>query len=195
MIRNIIFDVGKVLVNYQWRPYMDTFGFTEDVYQRVEQAVFLNPDWILGDMGAVTPDEWLNLMISKEPALEKEIRAVYDGFGAVIEKFPYTDAWVGNFREKGYHLYYLSNFPEELHRKSYDTLRFLDDFDGGIFSWKVKCIKPEEKIYRLLLEQYHLKPEECLFYDDTAVNIEAAKKLGINAILFHQDIALQMLEK
>ena len=195
MIKNIIFDVGKVLVSYQWQPYLNTFGFDADTYSRVEKAIFLNPDWILGDMGTVTPEEWLNLMITKDPELEETIRKVFEGFGAVIEKYPYTDKWIQFFKNQGYHLYYLSNFPEDLHDKAYEQLKFLDDFDGGIFSWKVKCIKPDEKIYKLLLEQYHLKPEECLFYDDTAVNIEAAKKLGINTVLFRQDIALQMLEK
>lgn len=195
MLKNIIFDVGKVLVSYQWQPYLNTFGFDTDTYSRVEKAIFLNPDWILGDMGTVTPEEWLNLMITKDPELEETIRKVFEGFGAVIKKYPYTDKWIQFFKNQGYHLYYLSNFPEDLHDKAYEQLKFLDDFDGGIFSWKVKCIKPDEKIYKLLLEQYHLKPEECLFYDDTVVNIEAAKKLGINTVLFRQDIALQMLEK
>lgn len=195
MIKNVIFDIGKVLVDYQWKPYLNTFDFDETTYTRIEKAVFLNPDWILGDMGILSTEEWIWRLIASDPELEPQIRQVFTGIGAVITRYPYTDAWIRHFRAQGYRIYYLSNFPDEVYRQAYEELRFLDEFDGGIFSWKVKCVKPDPQIYQMLFERYHLKPEECIYYDDTAVNIEAAKKLGMDAVLFQQDIALQMLQK
>ena len=59
---------------------------------------------------------------------------------------------------------------------------FFGYFDGGIVSAYHQCVKPEEKIYRLLLDKYDLKPEETLFIDDIAENIEAAGKIGIDTI-------------
>ena len=56
--------------------------------------------------------------------------------------------------------------------------------DGGVMSYEVKCLKPDPAIYQSLFEKYHLKPEECVFIDDNAANIDAAKKLGMKTILF-----------
>jgi putative hydrolase of the HAD superfamily len=56
--------------------------------------------------------------------------------------------------------------------------------DGGIRSWKDKLIKPDPEIYKLCLTRFGLKPEESVFVDDTAVNVEAANELGIHGIVF-----------
>ena len=61
---------------------------------------------------------------------------------------------------------------------------FLNNFDGGIISYKENLLKPEAEIYIKLLDTYNLNAEECLFIDDTLVNIEAANKLGINTLHF-----------
>ena len=60
----------------------------------------------------------------------------------------------------------------------------LREMDGGVFSWKVQMIKPDEGIYRRLLETYGLKAEECVFMDDNPANVETAKRLGIQGIVF-----------
>ena len=56
--------------------------------------------------------------------------------------------------------------------------------DGGILSYKVKMTKPDPKIYELLLSEYNLKADECIFIDDTLRNVEAAEKLGIHGVRF-----------
>ncbi|MGF0032884.1 HAD family hydrolase [Bariatricus sp. SGI.154] len=194
-MKTVIFDLGKVLVDYDWETYLRTFHYEEDIYQRVADAVFRNEDWVQGDIGNVTTEEWLNLFIENAPECEAQIREVFQGFGGTIVPLDYTEAWIRYFRENGYRIYYLSNFSCELYRQSKETLSFIDDFDGGIFSWKEKCIKPDEEIYHRLLNRYSIIPEEALFYDDRPENVEAARKLGINGIVFHKDIPLQMMEK
>ena len=71
---------------------------------------------------------------------------------------------------------------------------FLQEFDGGIFSYEVQSIKPEEKIYRLLLERYRIRPERAVFFDDRPVNVEAAARLGIRGVVFEPDMAYHMLD-
>ena len=56
--------------------------------------------------------------------------------------------------------------------------------DGSIFSWQVQQVKPEPAIFETLLERFSLKPEECVFLDDTRANVEAARALGIRGIVF-----------
>lgn len=191
----VIFDVGNVLVGYDWQNYLRTFHFAEEIYERIADAVFRNKDWEEGDIGRISTEEWLNLFIENAPDLEPQIRRVFAGFAGTIVPLYYTEEWLDYFRSLGYRLYYLSNYSRELYQKTRDKLRFLDTFDGGIFSYEVKCIKPDENIYRLLLERYSICPGEAVFYDDRPENVETALRLGINGIVFHQDIPLQMMGK
>ena len=74
----------------------------------------------------------------------------------------------------------------EQHKKTFEEMKkkhdFLDLFDGGIVSAYEHIIKPDERIYKLILERYHLKAEECLFIDDSLTNIHVAQHLGIDGI-------------
>mgnify|MGYP001853441926 FL=1 len=71
---------------------------------------------------------------------------------------------------------------------------FLEEFDGGLFSYEVLCIKPEERIYRLLLEKYGIDPKRAVFFDDRQVNTEAASRLGIKGVVFQPDMAYHILD-
>lgn len=194
-MNTVIFDVGNVLVGYDWQNYLRSFHYSEEIYERIAKAVFLNKDWEEGDIGRISTGEWLDLFIQNAPELESQIRRVFAGFAGTIVPLSYTEEWLAYFRSLGYRLYYLSNYSAELYQKTREKLRFLDTFDGGIFSYQVKCIKPGEKIYRLLLERYSICPKDAVFYDDRPENVETAVKLGINGIVFHQDIPLQMMGK
>ena len=62
-----------------------------------------------------------------------------------------------------------------------------------IYSYKEKCIKPEEKIYKTLLTRYNIKPENAIFFDDRPENVEAAKMLGIQGVVFTPEVAEEYL--
>ena len=85
-------------------------------------------------------------------------------------------------KEKGYKIYLLSNYSEELFHAHTKGAKFLDVLDGGVVSYQVHALKPDREIYEILLEKYSLKAEECLFFDDRMDNVEGAKKAGIQAI-------------
>ena len=88
-------------------------------------------------------------------------------------------------KKEGLHVYILSNYGKKTFELTKDTaLDFLPLTDGAIFSYTVKQIKPDIEIYETLLNQYQLKPEECVFIDDRMENIEGAKKAGIHGICF-----------
>ena len=194
-IEAAIFDIGNVLIDFAWADYLRSFGFSEETFEHVADATFRNRDWDAGDSGLVTTEEWLQLFIENDPAYEKEIRLVFQDMGKAIVPFTVTEQWLQIFRDKGIRLYYLSNYSDEMYRQSKKALSFLEQFDGGVFSWKEKCMKPDERIYRLLIERYHIAPEKSLFFDDRPENIEAAKRLVIQGVVFTTDIPLQMLGK
>lgn len=194
-MKTVIFDVGNVLVDYDWASYLRTFRYDEEIFQRVANAVFRNEDWEKGDIGLISTEEWLDLFIENAPDLKREIREVFAGFEGTIVPLDYTKKWIEYFRGQGCKLYYLSNYSCELYQRTKDKLAFLESFDGGIFSYEVKCMKPDEKIYRILLERYSIEPKEAVFYDDRPENVEAANRLGMKGVVFHKDIPLQMIGK
>ena len=88
-------------------------------------------------------------------------------------------------KKEGLQVYILSNYGDWTYRRTKDNaLDFLPLTDGAIFSYTVKQIKPDLEIYETLLNQYRLKPDECVFIDDRMENIEGAKKAGIHGVCF-----------
>lgn len=86
-------------------------------------------------------------------------------------------------RKKGYKIYILSNAPIES-RAFFKQNGILQFFDGAIFSAEEKIVKPDKRIYKILLNRYNLRAEECLFLDDRKENIDSALELNFNRICF-----------
>lgn len=184
MIKNIIFDVGNVLVEYNPDGLMRRLGFDEETLQAVNQAVFQNELWNESDRGVLSPEELLEAFIANNPAYEKEIRQVIDAVGDTISLMPYTVEWVKGLKERGYHLYILSNYAEYTYEKTSHKMEFLPYMNGVVFSYRCKLIKPEKEIYEYICKTYELKPEESVFLDDREDNVEAARNMGMHGIVF-----------
>lgn len=184
MIDTIIFDIGKVLVDWNWKDYLHSFGYSQEKNEKITEAVFLSEYWKETDRGVWSDEEILQSFIKKVPEYEKDIRDLWDGMGRCITRYEYTDGWIGELKETGYKIYYLSNYGKTLREKTAEALGFVEQCDGGIFSYEIQKIKPDIEIYQALLEKYELIPEKCLFFDDVQENIEGAKKAGIHGILF-----------
>lgn len=105
------------------------------------------------------------------------------------DAYDYTDSMIKELKDKGYKLYYLSNW----HRSGFELMKqkgkfkYLDQFDGGLVSYDAGCQKPDPKIYQLIIDKFKLNPSTCIFFDDKKENIDAAKKIGFKAEQFHRD--------
>lgn len=184
MIENIIFDVGKVLVEVRWEELMRKLGFNEDVLKRVSAATVYSDMWIEHDRSVCAEEEIVASFVANDSELEREICLFMEQHSAAIVKFPYAKEWVKSFRDNGYHCYILSNYPKSTYEKTKEELDYEEYIDGGIYSWQVKMAKPEPEIYQELLKRYGLVPQECVFIDDNIMNVEMARALGIHAIHF-----------
>ena len=185
MVKNIIFDIGQVLVNYDWRGYIRSLGYEGETAERIGRAMFAAPDWNELDRGVLSTEEVVERFVRNDPAIERELRDAFRRSGETISEREYAVPWVREMKERGFRVYYLSNYSDYIYQGSRHILeKFLREMDGGVFSWKVQMIKPDEGIYRRLLETYGLKAEECVFMDDNPANVETAKRLGIQGIVF-----------
>lgn len=196
MIRNVVFDIGEVCVDFCYKKFFRGFGFPEDIVERIEKATVEGPAWDPGDVGILSEQELLGLYIREDPDIEPQLRRVCENFSGIIREREETIPWIDSLHKKGYSVYYLSNFPAKIEHDCDDQLKFLSHMDGGILSYKEHVVKPDSAIYELLLSRYGLKAQECLFIDDREVNCEAAIRAGYNAIVYtnREDVMKKMAE-
>jgi putative hydrolase of the HAD superfamily len=86
-------------------------------------------------------------------------------------------------KKQGFKLYFLSNFPIDIFEEIKTGYYFFRYFDGGVISSEVKFSKPDKRIYEILLENYFLTAEECLFVDDLEINVRSAEGLGMKGFI------------
>ena len=197
MIKNIIFDIGKVLVDYDWKTYLKSYGFAAEEEETIAQALFCGPTWKELDRGVMSIAEIEEAFVSHAPQYREDILRVFRHSGSCIWRLDYAIPWICSLKERGYHVYYLSNYSEWMIERTKNALDFLPFMDGGLFSCEAKCVKPEPEIYQALIDRYpSIVPEESVFLDDVPENIDAAKKLGMHGIVFQSKELTEMeLEK
>lgn len=196
MIKTVIFDIGNVLVEFNWKNYLNSFPYSNSIKETLANAIFLSPEWNELDRGVLTSDELLNAFIKNAPEYHKEIKAVFKSVGKCIHQFDYAIPLIQTLKKSHLKVYVLSNYGEYMYQQTLDELNFLQYTDGGILSYQDKVIKPDPLIYKLLLQRYDIEPASAVFLDDTISNVETAIALGINGIHFTSyKNALEELEK
>ncbi len=184
MIKAVIFDIGNVLLG--WDPknlYRKVFNSEEEV------DLFLKN---------ICDAEWNISMDAGKPFAEgiREKQAQFPQYKDLIALYDtrWEEMLSGVFAEparvlkdlkaKGMSVYALTNFSKEKFEVAYEKFEFFRLFDGIVVSAKEKLIKPNPAIFRLIAERYGLVPETTLFIDDNHKNIQTAKELGFQTILF-----------
>lgn len=195
MIKSIVFDIGMVLVDYDWDKYLRSLSYNQQTRDILGKSIFLSPTWIECDRGVLSTEELLSGFIKNAPEYEREIQEVWKNIGQCIKQYSYAIPWIQDLKGKGLSVYVLSNYGKEMYHQSQEELNFLNLVDGGILSYRDKLIKPDERIYLTLLERYGLKAKETIFLDDNEDNVQGAKMVGIHALLFkNYERALHDLE-
>ena len=196
MIKNIVFDIGNVLAGFAWEDFYRSFGYSEEIFEKLADATVRSPFWNEMDRGKLSDEELLEGFIKNDSSIEKEIREVFENVEEIIQRFDYAIPWIRELKKKGYHIYVISNFSRKAHVECIKALDFLEEIDGEILSYQVKLIKPSPEIYQLLCSKYNLKAEECVFIDDLPKNVEAARKEGMKGLIFESlDQAQRELEE
>ncbi|WP_242839501.1 HAD family hydrolase [Butyrivibrio sp. NC2002] len=183
-ISTVIFDIGGVLVDFCWDDFLRNKGFDEAMVQRIGDASVRTSDWDEFDRGVLDTKGIIDGFVKNDPEIEDEIRKGFDDLSGLLKKRERTIPWIKALKKAGYRVLVLSNFSKQALEANPFMNEFLDEVDGGILSYRDKVIKPDPAIYKLIMERYDLKPEECVFIDDMQRNIDAAKNVGMNGIVF-----------
>lgn len=186
MIKNIIFDLGGVLIKYDPWEYISTLGYEEKRAREFYEVIFYDVFWRDMDLGkypeyAPVIDE----IIERHKDFEEEIRHFFqDGWMQIYRLIKETEEYYYELQAAGYPIYILSNFSAEGFAYVEEQFSFISKAKGRIISSHVHKVKPDPDIYKMLLEKYNLVPEETVFFDDFIQNVNAARELGIQAIHF-----------
>lgn len=202
MIKNVIFDIGGVLMDYRWIDVVMGYGLTREKADEIGRKFLRHKTWHDLDRGVITEEEAIAAYEKEFPEEGDLFRYFFDHKGdldiprtEVVERFY-------KLKKAGYSIYLLSNYSKCLFEAHYKDISFSNLIDGKVISYEDHLMKPEPEIYERLLTKYDLVPEECIFFDDRDDNVEAAKKLRINAyrtltsedVVYHIRKLLEMAE-
>ena len=184
MIKNLIYDFGRVLVTYDFE-HISSFGFASEEDLQSFVNIVSDPAFVRRcDLELIPFEDLIREMQHTYPQWKEQWQLFYDRYlEFVTGEMPGMYAYMTELKARGYKLYGLSNWCSTIYRvmKEYKIFNLLDGF---VVSSDYQVVKPDPAIYRVLLDKYDLKAEECVFADDRADNVEAAQKVGMQAIVF-----------
>ena len=184
-IRNIVFDMGNVLLRFDPEYFLDREGITAKKDRELLLSnIFLSEQWPMLDTGDMTEEELAELVIPRLPvSLHNAARRMIFAWEQPMEPIPGMADLVRGLKQKGYKLFLLSNASFR-QPQYWPKIPGSEYFDGTVISAFQHCKKPDHRIYEILIKQYGLIPEECLFIDDVEENVAGARDAGMKAILF-----------
>lgn len=178
MLKNIVFDLGNVLVKFDSNELIYSF-FNER--QEEVKSFYFDSLWNEYDQGLYSVEEMIEKGVKQFPELELSIKKLMYHWTEFVIPLKDNVAYIKDLKQLGFNVYILSNIPED-DTKYLRSLGVFDNIDGGIFSYEYKKIKPDPEIFHILLEKYNLKASECLFLDDRKDNVVVASNLGFKTI-------------
>ena len=198
MIRNFVFDMGEVLIHFNFKVFADRYDLTEEDKALVTREVFWGEaNWALSDWGQIDENEVARRACEKLPQhLHEAARGMATRWWDPIIPVEGMADLVRRVKEAGYGVYLLSN-AGFAHRTYWPTVPGSEYFDGIVVSAYEKLVKPQPEIYKVLLDRFKLVPEECLFVDDRETNLAGAEVCGMHSVIFRsaEDLEKSLRER
>lgn len=185
MIKNIIFDMGNVLIDFDPIRYIKELGINDkEEEEKIYKATYLNYKSVYMDYGKITDEEFIDHVVQGlgEEYREK-IKTLILNWTDYLTPIKGMEELIVELKNKGYKIYLLSNASFNQHNY-WEKIPAHVHFDGKIVSCDVGAIKPFKEIYEALYKKYNIKPEESFFIDDLIINIFGANQTGMEGYVF-----------
>jgi len=194
-MKNVIFDVGGVLLDWNPGRVLQSFYADASERERMKQLIFHHADWLELDRGTMAEDELLQRIAERAGRPVPELNGLFEVVRDSLHPKQDTVALLGSLSARGVPLYCLSNMPSKIYATLSQRFDFWQHFDGIVISGDIRMVKPEPAIFRHLLERYGLRAGDTVFVDDLPANVEAAQRLGLHGVVFENaaqcELALQ----
>jgi len=184
MIKNIVFDLGNVLVRFDTESFLN--GYSDIEKELFYKEIYRSENWLRFDNGDLTEDELTDTVCSHIPECYRDDAKKLIRWYDLTSQIEGMEQLVTLLKECGYKIYLLSNTSEAFHRycKRFPVLKH---FDGLFISADHHMLKPDARIFNKFCETFSLTPSECVFIDDTEANVNGAKNVGFEGIVFKSD--------
>lgn len=190
MIKNIVFDMGNVLIRFDRELYLSQLGISAEDQALLMREVFVSSDWCCMDRGSKNEAEALASMCTRLPErLHKAAEDIVFRWDDPILPVEGMEELIRELKELGCGIYLLSNASRRQH-EYWPRIPGSQYFDGKLVSADEFLLKPQPEIYHRLCEKFSLNMAECIFIDDLPANAEGAIFSGMPAIVFHGDVSL-----
>ncbi len=184
MINTIIFDIGNVLVPFNWQEVFAAL-FDEKTASAIGAATVEQTElWREFDKGSMPDTEILDSFCANAPEYREEItRGIWEIYYR-MKPYSYAYDWLKALKYRGYKIYLLSNFGKTAFEIAKNEFTFMEFCDGGVISYQVERLKPDPLIYNILCQKFQINPTYAVFIDDSAANVEGARDFGLNGVVF-----------
>lgn len=187
MIKNIVFDMGEVLIRFDRKLFIERLGIHGSDADILMREVFLSLEWSMMDRGSLTDTQAAEIICARVPErLHDAVEKLVSMWDRPIIEVPGMYDIVKELHEAGYKIYLLSNASIRQH-DYWPRIPASVFFDGTMVSADEHLVKPQPEIYRAFCERFGLVPGECFFIDDSTPNVEGAVWSGLDAMVFHND--------
>ena len=185
MYKNIVFDLGGVVVGFDPLNYLADRFCDEALEQELFKITFASDHWRKMDAGELTREQAYAEMLhrAKQAGFFFEVQGILDDWTSMLRTKSNVVSIIKSLKRKNYQVFYLSNISRDV-LNIIEQRDFWPLFDGGVASCELMVNKPSPLIYETLLERYNLNREETIFTDDNPINVKAAYDLGITALQF-----------
>ncbi|MCR5617564.1 MAG: HAD-IA family hydrolase [Clostridiales bacterium] len=187
MIKNVVLDMGNVLLDFNPEFVMDRFCSSDEEKAVIRRELFNGPEWLMGDRGDIKDKDRFDMVKVRVPEkFHAALKACADNWDICMTPLDHAKEFCEAVKRAGCGIYVLSN-ASDLFYVYFPKFLPLDFFNGVFVSSDHLMLKPDVEIYNAFLEEYGLKGDECLFVDDMEANVAGARAAGMNALQFKGD--------
>jgi putative hydrolase of the HAD superfamily len=183
-IRNVIFDIGGVLLNWDPDTLIEPIIDSPEVRDRVKREMFGHDDWLALDRGTMTPCRAIRRFAKRTDLPDRKVKELFLAARDSLKPIPGSMEFLAELHARGVPLYCLSNLSQDFYLYLRLVYKFWNNFNGWVMSFETGTIKPDPAIYRHLLDKFNLRAGETVFIDDRETNVAGAESVGMKAFRF-----------
>ncbi|RKW28171.1 MAG: HAD family phosphatase [Granulicatella sp.] len=188
-MKNLVFDMGNVLIEWNSEKILQAITDDRKLQNLLRKEVFETGLWVQTDEGVKTREEMIEIVTAKiGEEYRNEITQLSRYWYKYVDVYTKVQDRIIELSKNGYNIYILSNTAYtfyDLVKEGY--LPAASIAKGIVLSCEEKVLKPNEKIYNILLERYNLDPHDTMFFDDLSENIWGAARCGINGFVVENE--------
>ena len=188
MIKNIVLDMGNVCCKWDVDYISSKLTTNKEDQEFLIKYLFKSPQWLQLYKGSISLKEAKQQLLESVSKEKRElIEYGFEHWFEYFEQFDEMEEFIKEYKQKGYHFYLLSNCSLQFNQY-YQTKSIFQHLEGLYISAAHQKIKPNLDIFEDFLKEYHLQANECFFVDDLKENVEGAKKIGMQGLVYHGNV-------